>query len=59
MTLDGTVANGKASGEYTIALFDIKTGSHKKTYTGTFKDIKYDRNIKTTVQEMINKNHLK
>ncbi|MEQ6356886.1 copper amine oxidase N-terminal domain-containing protein [Lysinibacillus sp. M3] len=59
MDLDGTIVNGKASGEYTIELFDIKTGSHKKTYTGTFKDIKYDRNIKTTVQEMINKNHSK
>ncbi|WP_197139725.1 stalk domain-containing protein [Lysinibacillus sphaericus] len=59
MDLDGTIVNGKASGEYTIELFDIKTGTHKKTYTGTFKDIKYDRNIKTTVQEMINKNHVK
>ncbi|PJO41235.1 copper amine oxidase N-terminal domain-containing protein [Lysinibacillus xylanilyticus] len=59
MDLDGTIVNGKASGEYTIELFDIKTGSHKKTYTGSFKDITYDSNIKTTVQEIINKNHLK
>lgn len=59
MDLEGTIANGKASGEYTITLYDISTGSYKKTYTGTFKDIKYDRNIKTTVQEMINKNHVK
>lgn len=59
MYLDGTIANGKASGDYTIELYDINSGSLKKTYEGTFKDIKYDRNIKTTVQEMINKNHLK
>ncbi|MFF2796915.1 copper amine oxidase N-terminal domain-containing protein [Lysinibacillus xylanilyticus] len=59
MDLDGTIVNGKASGEYTIELNDINSGSLKKTYKGTFKDIKYDRNIKTTVQEMINKNHLK
>jgi len=59
MLLDGTVTNGKASGDYTIELYDIKSESLKKTYTGTFKDIKYDRNIKTTVQEMINKNHVK
>ncbi|MFB7157034.1 copper amine oxidase N-terminal domain-containing protein [Lysinibacillus sp. NPDC056232] len=59
MLLDGTVANGKASGDYTIVLSDINSGSIKKTYKGTFKDIKYDRNIKTTVQEIINKNHVK
>ncbi|MGE7690623.1 copper amine oxidase N-terminal domain-containing protein [Lysinibacillus sp. NPDC097214] len=59
MELDGTIVNGKASGEYTIELFDIKTESHKKTYTGSFKDITYDRNIKITVQEIINKNHVK
>lgn len=59
MLLDGTVTNGKASGDYTIELYDIKSESLKKTYTGTFKDIKYDRNIKTTVQEIINKNHVK
>jgi len=59
MYLDGTIANGKASGDYTIELYDINSDSLKKKYEGTFKDIKYDRNIKTTVQEMINKNHLK
>lgn len=59
MFLDGTIANGKASGDYTIELNDINSGSLKKTYVGTFKDIKYDRNIKTTVQEIINKNHVK
>ncbi|QPQ32422.1 copper amine oxidase N-terminal domain-containing protein [Lysinibacillus sp. JNUCC 51] len=59
MYLDGTIANGKASGDYTIELYDINSDSLKKTYEGTFKDIKYDRNIKTTVQEIINKNHVK
>ncbi|KOS60773.1 MULTISPECIES: hypothetical protein [Lysinibacillus] len=59
MLLDGTVTNDKASDDYTIVLYDINSGSLKKTYKGTFKGIKYDRNIKTTVQEIINKNHLK
>lgn len=57
MTLDGVVINGKASGDYIIDLYDIYNGRLVRTYTGTFTDIPYNRNIKMTIQEVLNKNH--
>lgn len=57
MILEGAVINGKASGNYVIYLYDINTGELATEYSGAFIDVSYDRNIKMTIQQLLDQNH--
>ncbi|RXJ01646.1 hypothetical protein DS745_09195 [Anaerobacillus alkaliphilus] len=57
MIIEGTVIDGKASGSYVIDLYDLKIGRRARTYNGTFKDVPYNRNLKISIQRLLDSNH--